>query len=227
MSVKKFFYRALVLFPLVGLVAGGLTSCSEKDDTWDPYYNWPARNTLWFQHVADTARTAIAQARAAYGDAWEDHCQWRMYKSLQRSADVQGPLSDSICVRILQRGSGTFSPAYTDRVRLNFRGWTMPTEYVNERGEREQRQAVFTQTYYGEYDPLTATPQLMQVNNTIEGYGTALQYMVAGDDWLVYIPAALAYQDQSQNAIPAYSTLLFRLSVVSVYEAGQTVPDWK
>lgn len=221
--VSSYFTSLLAVFDCLL----SLASCQEKDDVWDPYYNWPARNTEWFRQVADTARTAIAQARATYGDDWEAHCEWRMFKTLQRSADVVGPLSDSICVRILHRGNGTFSPTSTDYVHLSFRGWTMPSEYVNEQGQREERQAVFTQTYYGDYNPLTATPQLMLVSNTIEGYGTALQYMVAGDDWLVYIPASLGYADQEQNAIPPYSTLLFRLSVVAVYESGQTIPDWK
>ena len=70
-------------------------------------------------------------------------------------------------------------------------------------------------------------PQQMIVGSTIEGYSTALQYMVEGDDWLVYIPAPLGYDDNEKTAIPAYSTLLFRLSVVGVYEGGVTIPIWK
>ena len=212
------------------LLLGAMLSfaaCSEDDDSWDPYYNWRARNIAWFEQVADTARTAIAQARAKYGSDWESHCDWRMYKSLLRNIDQQGPLTDSICVRILQRGKGTFSPAYTDQVVLNFRGWIMPTEYLDENNQKTSRMEIFTQTYYGDYDPKTAIPQQMVVGSTIEGYSTALQYMVEGDDWLVYIPAPLGYDENEKTAIPAYSTLLFRLSVVGVYEGGVTIPIWK
>ena len=208
-----------------------LGSCSEKDDEWDPYYNWEARNAEWFAQVADTARTAIAQAKRQYGTAWEDHCEWRMYKSLWRSADAPGKLTDSICVRILPREpkaeGDTISPKFTDKVRLNFRGWTMATEYTTEKGTREKRMAVFSQTYYGDYNPKTAAPQTMEVSGVIEGFSTALQYMVRGDDWMVYIPQQLAYEEKASNAIPAYSTLLYRLSIIEIYEAGQTVPDWK
>ncbi len=229
--MAKKLFRTLIALPIMGALLSGLTSCSENDDEWDPYYKWPSRNTVWFQQVADTARTAIAEAKAIYGDKWEDHCEWRMYKSLLRSADVVGPLTDSICVRILPRAeklpSDTISPAFTDRVRLSFRGWTMQTEYLNERGEKEPRMAVFTQTYYGDYDPQTALPQLMEVANTIEGYATALQYMVRGDDWLVYIPSQLGYGDNEQTAIPPYSTLLFRLTLSAIYRAGETIPVWK
>ena len=204
-----------------------LASCTEKDDAWNPYYNWEARNAAWFVQIADSARTAIGQAKAQYGSAWEDHCQWRMFKTLLKSASVQGPLTDSICVHILAHGTDTLSPTLSDKVRLNFRGWTMPTEYETDEGTRESSMAVFTQTYYGDYNPVTAAPQLMDVSGTIEGFSTALQYMVKGDDWLVYIPQQLAYREKGSDAIPAYSTLLFRLHLVEEYKIGTDVPEWK
>ena len=49
-----------------------------------------------------------------------------------------------------------------------------------------------------------------------EGFGTALQYMVPGDDWMVYIPSELAYGSTASSAIPAYSTLLFRIHMVGI-----------
>lgn len=208
-------------------VACLLTSCEETDDEWNPYYNWQARNIQWYASVADSARTAIASAKAQYGDAWEQHCQWRMYKSLQRSTETHGPLSDSICCRIITRGDGQKSPAYTDSLHLSFRGWIMPTEYEREDGTLESRMAVFTQTYYGEYNPATAAPQVGAVKSFTEGFGTVLQYMVKGDDWMVYIPCELAYGSESSSAIPAYSTLLFRIHVMGVYESGSGVPEWK
>ena len=51
----------------------GMASCSETDDTWDPYTNWQARNAAWYEQVSDSARTAIAQAKAQYGEEWEAH----------------------------------------------------------------------------------------------------------------------------------------------------------
>lgn len=220
-------WRTLILLvALPCLFTGVFTSCSENEDVWDPYYNWEVRNSEWFCQVADTARTAIAAAQATYGTDWEQHCDWRMYKSLMHSADKQGPLTDSICVRIVHRGEGTVSPAFTDSIRLNFRGWTMKTEYMNDEGKLEAYQAVFSQTYYGSYNALTSAPQVMSVSGTIEGFGTALQYMVAGDDWLVYIPQQLAYGEKDSGTIPSYSTLLFRLHLVGVYESGTGVPAW-
>lgn len=212
---------------ILGLGMMILASCSEKEDVWDPYYNWQARNTKWFLEIADSARIAIAQAKAAYGDEWEYHCDWRMYKSLMRSADYVGPVTDSICVHILKHGTGIVSPAYTDSIRLNFRGWILETEYENDKGTRDSYQAVFSQTYYGTFNPLTAAPQTMAVSGTVEGFGTALQYMVKGDDWLVYIPENLAYGEKDSEAIPPYSTLVFRLNMVEIYESGAGLPTWQ
>ncbi len=206
---------ALCMTALVGLSCL-LTSCQETTEEWNPYTNWQARNTQWFATVADSARTAISQAKAQYGDEWEQHCQWRMYKTLQRSAEKRGPLTDSICCRIVSRGEGLVSPASTDTVHISFRGWLMPAEYEREDGSHETRMSVFTQTYFGEYNPATASPQVGEVKSFTEGFGTALQYMVQGDDWMVYIPCELAYGAEASSAIPAYSTLLFRIQMAEI-----------
>jgi len=224
-NFRKKDFRPLGLLLGLGLLV--LASCSENEDVWDPYYDWQARNTEWFLEVADSARTAIAQAKAAYGDDWEYHCDWRMYKGLKHSADYVGPVTDSICVHVLTRGTGSVNPAFTDSVRVNFRGWTLQTEYANDAGGYDSYQAVFTQTYYGTFNPETAAPQMMSVGGTVEGFGTALQYMVEGDDWLVYIPETMAYGEKDSDAIPPYSTLLYRLNLVGIYESGEKVPDWQ
>lgn len=212
MNIKSIAKTLLALLPFAGVTLG-VTSCvTETDDEWDPYYNWPIRNLAWYGQVADSARTAIAQAKALYGDAaWEEHCDWRMLRSLQRSESVGGPVTDSVCVHIRQRGEGTVSPLYTDSVQLCYRGWIMPTQYEGPNGSFVSGYKVFSETYTGDYDPLVAKPIQMVVSQTVEGFSTALQYMVKGDVWDVYIPANQAYGEKASDAIPAYSTLLFRI----------------
>lgn len=189
------------------------TACSDDTAEYDPYHHWRSRNEAWIAEVADSARQAIAASRAVYGDAWTEHCDWRMYKSLRRSPQYQsGLLSDSICVHILHRGNGTVSPSSTDSIDVCFRGAMMPTTDAS--GERLE--TVFAQTYYGAFDAATAAPQRSIVNAFTEGFETALQYMVAGDDWQVYIPYQLFYDDSSQGIIPAYSAASFRIYVSKV-----------
>ena len=226
-NVSLFKLAALVLLASLCFV-----SCSEKSNEWDPYYSWESRNALWFEEVADSARTAIAEAKAQYGNEWEEHCQWRMFRSLQLSSDVQGVLTDSIICKIVPSEPGTVkatkNPNYTDYVQLHYRAWLMPSEYISEDNvTKEEKMAIFSQSYYGDFNPTTAVPVTMSVEGLIEGFQTALQYMVEGDKWYVYIPQQLAYGTEASSAVPAYSTLLYLIDLVGIYETEDDVPDWK
>lgn len=209
-------------------VACCLASCSETNEIYDPYENWAVRNAAWFEDTVKVARQAIAQAKAEYGDQWQNHCDWRMYKSLYKSTSSSGPVTDSICVRIINSGAdydGKGSPMANDSVRVNFRGWLMPTRnYIGDGTDKmDMVQDVFTTTYYGDYNPNTAAPQLMPISGLVEGFGTALQYMVEGDEWMIFIPQQLAYGASSQGSIKAYSTLQFHLHLIRWYENGSGI----
>ena len=209
-----------------------LASCSESESAWDPYENWQTRNEAWYAQVTDSARTAIARAKAQYGDAWEDHCDWRQYKTLRKAADYNsGDPNDSICVKIVKRGpregKEAISPYYNDTVYASHRGWLMKTTYEKADGTKYDNMQVFSQTYYGEYDDATCAPAQMAVAAMVDGFGTALQYMVPGDDWYIYIPPQLGYGANGKDVIPAYSVLLFRVQLAAVYREGTKVPSWK
>ncbi len=218
----------------LALLATGFAfvACDENEEEYDPYTNWQSRNTAWYQSITDSASTAIAQAKAQYGDNWEQHCEWRRFKSLLRDQNYDSGLyTDSICVRILSSGTGTYSPTYSDTIRVCYRGWLMPAVYKRYNSENVEvdstLQEVFGQTYYGEFNVETAAPSLMSVSALIEGFSTAVQYMVEGDDWLVYIPQELGYGSTSMTGVPAYSTLQYRLYLNAVYPCNSGVPDWK
>ncbi|MBQ7494602.1 MAG: FKBP-type peptidyl-prolyl cis-trans isomerase [Bacteroidaceae bacterium] len=199
----------LALIFLAGMSA--LTSCSGDTEEYDPYENWQVRNAAWFEQKADSARE-------------NKDGQWLMLKSLDMSPTFQsGKTADSICVHIIKHGTGTVTPYYTDSIRVNFRGWLMPT--INAQGKQEE--LTFTQTYYGDFDPATAAPQLATVKAFTSGFATALQYMVVGDDWIVYIPQELFYGSSASGVIPAYSAARFRIQLAAIYPTGSLVPDWK
>lgn len=221
--MRKSFWLLWLLLPLTVQLA----SCNDDDDVDIVYTSWQLQNAQWFLTVADSARTAIAAARAQWGDDWEQHCDWRMYKSLQKSEMLRGAVTDSICIHFLQRGEGTVSPRYTDSVRVNFRGFLMPTHTTTADGRDSLVLTTFTQTYYGTFNPATAAPQLMVVSSTVAGFSTALQYMHVGDNAWVYIPQQLGYKDAVNGAIPAYSTLAFHMNLVGIYPPGEAVPGWK
>ena len=90
---KGLLYLAVVIFSVCTLGA-----CKEEDDTYDAYANWPARNAEYFAQIAAEARDSIARAKGQYGERWEEHCNWRMFKSTTKSQNAAGALTDSICV---------------------------------------------------------------------------------------------------------------------------------
>ena len=211
------------LLPVLSLLL--LASCKDSDETYDPHHDWKERNAQWFAEIYDAAQASIAQAKSQYpsGNEWEDHCDWRIYKTLQKSQDIPGATTDYIVCKINERGDGDWSPAYTDSVRLYYRGWIMDENYPTSKTNL----TVFSQTYYGDFDKTTAAPIPMPVTATVEGFMTAIQYMVKGDDWDVYIPQQLAYGETASDAIPAYSTLLFRLRIELVHKSGTGMPGWR
>ena len=215
-------YR-LIIFLVCPLLF--LASCKDSDETYDPKHDWQERNAQWFAEVYDAAQASIAQAKAQYpnGNEWEDHCDWRVYKTLMKSQDTQGASTDYIVCKINERGDGEWSAAYTDSVRLYYRGWIMDDNYPASKNNL----TVFSQTYYGEFNKATTAPIAMPVLTTVEGFMTAIQYMVKGDDWMVYVPQQLAYKSEASDAIPAYSTLLYHVRIELVHKSGEGMSEWR
>lgn len=229
-------YKILTFAIVVGAI---LVSCNESDNTFDPYDDWQARNAVWWEGIVnDSVHAAIDEAKALWGDRWEDHCQWRMRRTLYKAQDDAGTILDSICIKDLgnelegdelQESVKKGSPTHSDSVRISFRGMLMPTlNYTGHGSEKDVVQEVFSTSFYGKYNPSTARPVLMGIDGMVEGMRTALQYMKEGDHWMVYIPYKLGYNATAQGTIPAYSVLQFDLHLVKWYESGSGIPtDWE
>lgn len=210
-----------------------LTSCKDSDNAPDPYYDWQNRNAAWFAEVYDAARAAISEAKAQYPNSneWEHHCNWRLYKTLLKSQDTEGAATDYIVCKINKRGEDSkkegdedlWSAAYTDSVCLYYRAWIMDENYP----ASKTNMTVFSQSYYGEFNEMNAAPIAMPVISTVEGFMTAVQYMVKGDNWDVYIPQQLAYKESASDYIPAYSTLLYRIQIERVHKSGTGLSEWR
>ena len=69
-------------------------------------------------------------------------------------------------------------------------------------------------SYYANYS--TSNPN--GYGSVISGWSVALQHMVEGDKYEVWIPQQLAYGSSGSGSIPAYSTLIFEIELVSVDE---------
>ena len=207
--MNKILYLFFAVLPFFGLVAceDNLDSIESTEFTAD----WVNRNQTFFNERLAEAQQAVNEAKAAYGDKWEEHCDWRIFRSYMKTEG--GNYQDSICVKFIERGEGTESPLFTDQAKINYVGHLIPTENYP-KGFVFDHSSLYSEDEFV-FDPSFSAPVTMVVGNTIEGFSTALQHMHAGDRWMVYIPAILGYGAVAQNAIPVHSSLIFDVQMVS------------
>ena len=113
-----------------------------------------------------------------------------------KSKDSVITLPDGLQYKIMKKGVGT-KPTATDNVKVNYEG-SLINGYE------------FDSSYkYGK-------PALFQVNQEIKGWIEALQMMTVGSKWILYIPQDLAYGDRANQNIPAGSTLIYKVELLSI-----------
>lgn len=196
----------LLLFPILLLA-----SCSESDDTVEEYPDWRATNTTYWTNIVSKAQTAIAS-----GDT-----SWKLYRNFSIEDSLSSaPITDYIVVNVLESGTGSGSPLYTDSVRVRYEGRLLPsTSYSNG--------YVFDTTWPDGTTDATAGVADFLVSGLTDGFATAVQHMHIGDKWLVYVPWTLAYGESGNSSIPGYSVLRFTIQLVAYSHAGSSLPPFK
>ena len=188
------------IFWVLGLlfsVSFAVSSCEETEGVVDPYFNWEERNQFYIDSIA-----RVAQANPD---------QWKIihtYKFNPPVNDLNPKVNNYVYCKVLENGTGTVKPLFTDTVATNYRGKLIPLYNGSE--------VIFDQAYQGELNPEIAVPVEFAVNGVIEGWTTALQQMVEGDRWEMYIPYNMAYGQLGNSNIPGYSTLIFDVHLVKV-----------
>lgn len=207
--MTKIIYLFFAMLPFLGLVSCEDNLSSVESDEFS--YDWANRNLTYFNERMKEAHQAIEEAQTAHGKQWEEHCDWRIFRSYAKTEG--GNYLDSICVKIIERGKGTTSPLYTDQAKINYVGHLIPTEN-HAKGFVFDHSSLYSDEDYV-FNPDFASPATMIVANSVEGFSTALQYMHEGDRWMVYTPSILGYGAEPKPAIPSYSTLVFDVQLVS------------
>lgn len=125
------------------------------------------------------------------------------YKEL-RSPGNEG----SIFYKVLEKGTGTEPILYTSTVTCYYKGSFVAdySEYNIEKG------TVFDQKLFDDGPAASFSVG----TGVIKGWTTALQHMVQGDKWEIYVPYQLGYGREGSGSIPGYSTLKFEIEVVTV-----------
>lgn len=208
--MKKFFW--LLALPLMLL-----TACEENINDEDTEFDdWQARSEAFIHAKMQEGRTAISQAQAQWGDAWEAHCNYRIYRYYAQTDHTAGSEADSVLVEIIERGTGTETPYFTDSVQVNYLKRLAPSASYPE--GRIIEHSGYTVNPADIFDNPNAAVVTKGVSNvassalhTTAGEATAFQYMHVGDRWRLYIPWQLAYGKSSTTTVPAYSALIIEM----------------
>lgn len=104
----------------------------------------------------------------------------------------------------VNNASGVRSPNIGDQCSVHYHG-TLPNGNVFDSSMKRGK-------------PSTFAP-----NQVIKGWTEALQYMVEGEEWEVYLPPNLAYgASGAGGVIPPYATLIFKIQLIKVLSGGKS-----
>ena len=194
----KYILLAVILFPLVGMVS----SCSKETTDEGEFDNWQQKN-----------EAATSQ--------WASNSSYK--KIVTYSKDLTTPSlsnEDFIYVEVLESGSDTESPLFTDTVRLAYRGHYIPTATYPEG-------YVFDESFTNDFSWSTAGVTSAMTGSFVTGFTTALMNMHKGDRWRVRIPYQLGYGSSSSTDILDYSNLVFEIALFDYWHPGETRPAFK
>lgn len=122
-----------------------------------------------------------------------------------KGADVK-KLKGGVYYKVLTAGTGEV-PTATSTVKLMYEGKTIDGKVFDSSYERKE-------------------PASFPVNQVIPGFTEALTHMPVGSTWEVVIPQNLAYGSRDQGNIKPFSTLIFKIQLISVEkESKQSVGD--
>ncbi|MDR2232799.1 MAG: FKBP-type peptidyl-prolyl cis-trans isomerase [Tannerella sp.] len=127
----------------------------------------------------------------------------------------------NIYYRVLQEGDGK-RVYYNSRAEVYYKGWYV----VTNQDRKVNAGDVFDQRLFddGETFKLAvsqAATDNIQYATVINGWNLALQYMVEGDKWEVWIPYQLAYGENGNASIPGYTTLAFEIELIKAIDPDE------
>ncbi|CAD7965072.1 unnamed protein product [Amoebophrya sp. A120] len=155
---------------------------------------------LFFAGLAAVAVTA-KQPTKAEGLAWLE---------AKKKEDGVITLPSGLAYKVLKAGEGKEHPLVGTPCACHYAGTLIPQNGAEKGKEFDSS--------YKRGAPTTFAP-----NQVIAGWTEAMQLMVQGDKWEMYIPPNLAYGDRAMGQdIPAGSTLVFTMEIMEI--KGATKP---
>jgi FKBP-type peptidyl-prolyl cis-trans isomerase len=125
------------------------------------------------------------------------------------AAPADAKVSESgLASKVLTPGKGKDHPAATDRVKVDYTGWTTDGKMFDSSVARGQ-------------------PTTFGVGEVIPGWTEALKLMVVGEKRRLWIPAKLAYGDHPQMGGAPSGPLVFDVELLDIVAAPKTPEDVK
>ena len=106
-------------------------------------------------------------------------------------------LSGGVLYRVVNEGKGNAEVKVNSVVTVHYKGFLINGREFDNSWKR-------------------GCPEAFRVNGLIEGFQIALLNMRVGDRWIVYIPYSLGYGKRASGPIPAFSTLVFEIELISI-----------
>lgn len=145
--------------------------------------------------------------------------QDKLFQAKANDADFEKWVSEAgdgyVFAKLIKKGDGK-KVYFNSRVSVYYKGsLTDGTEFDALQFEDGTPFKCAVSSYYANYSSYSNPDGHRSV---ITGWSVALQHMVEGDKYEVWIPQKLAYGSSGSGEIPAYSTLIFEIELVSVDE---------
>jgi len=135
---------------------------------------------------------------------------------------LQGGYDFNIYYRVIQKGEGK-RIFYNSRAEVYYKGWFVVTNADKniKAGDVFDRQLFDDGVTFKLAVSSLSADSNNGIRTPVEGWSVALQNMVEGDKWEVWIPHQLGYGTESYSSIPAYSTLAFEIEVVKAIDPDE------
>ncbi len=116
--------------------------------------------------------------------------------------------ASGLATKVLTPGKGKDHPGATDRVKVDYTGWTTDGKMFDSSVARGE-------------------PTTFGVGEVIPGWTEALKLMVTGEKRRLWIPAKLAYGDHPQMGGAPSGNLVFDVTLLDILAAPKTPEDVK
>lgn len=172
----------------------------------DPTMTEKERNdvTPQIQKLIEEKRTAKMRELSAKNKA-----EGKEFLAVNKKKEGVKTLPSGLQYKVLKSGKGE-TPKRTDTVKAHYKGTLLNGTEFDSSYRRGQ-------------------PASFPVGRVIPGWTEALQLMKVGDKWQLFIPAELAYGEQSPpgSAIPPSATLIFDVELLGIEKGGRAMPALK